>query len=126
MKFMLAAALMLAVALAPGCKKPDQPPVVAAEEAKPLDVAPLEPPVTETAPPATPAARAPVAPPITTIATPPATPAGKTYTVQQGDTIYGISRKLYGSDKRAKDIIAANPGIDANKLKVGQVIKLPS
>lgn len=50
---------------------------------------------------------------------------GGTYTVEKGDTIYSIARKVYGNNARAKDIIAANPGIDPNKIKVGQVLNLP-
>lgn len=52
-------------------------------------------------------------------------PASRTYVVQKGDTIYAISRKLYGSNARAKDIIAANPGINPDRIKVGQVLNLP-
>lgn len=51
--------------------------------------------------------------------------AGGSYVVQKGDTLYGISRKVYGSNARVKDIIAANPGIDPNAIKVGQKIVLP-
>lgn len=51
--------------------------------------------------------------------------AGGTWTVQKGDTLYSISRAVYGSDKKVKDIVAANPGLTPNKIKVGQKIKLP-
>ena len=61
---------------------------------------------------------------------PPATqPAGlqakQTYTVENRDTFYSISRKLFGSDKRAREIQAMNPGVDPTKLKVGQTINVP-
>jgi nucleoid-associated protein YgaU len=51
--------------------------------------------------------------------------AGGSYVVQKGDTLYAISRKVYGSNARVKDIIAANPGIDPNAIKVGQKLVLP-
>ena len=54
------------------------------------------------------------------------TSGAKSYTVKKGDTMYSIARSVFGDQKRAKDIIAANPGIDANKLKIGQVINLPA
>lgn len=50
---------------------------------------------------------------------------GNTYTVQKGDTIFGISRKVYGSNARARDIINANPGINPDRITVGQTINLP-
>lgn len=61
---------------------------------------------------------------------PPATPqpdsqAKRTYTVEKGDTLFSISRKLYGSNQRVKDIKALNPGMDPDKLKVGQTINVP-
>ncbi len=45
-----------------------------------------------------------------------------TYTVQPGEWIYSIGRK-FGLDPSA--VIAANPGIDPNRLVPGQVINLP-
>lgn len=48
-----------------------------------------------------------------------------TYTVKQGDLIRKIAEAQLGSADRWKDIVAANPGIDANKLFVGQKLKLP-
>lgn len=49
----------------------------------------------------------------------------KTYTVAAHDTIYGIARTQLGNGSRAKDIIALNPGIDANHIKPGQVLNMP-
>lgn len=51
--------------------------------------------------------------------------AGGTYVVQKGDTLFAISRKVYGNNSKVKDIIAANPGIDPNNIKVGQKLNLP-
>jgi LysM repeat protein len=61
----------------------------------------------------------------TSVAPRPVEGAGGTYTVQKGDTFYGISRKLFGDNSKAKEIQAMNPGLDPTKLKVGQVINVP-
>jgi len=45
------------------------------------------------------------------------------YVIQPGDTLYSISRRLEVSLSR---IIEANPGIDPNRLRVGQVICIPA
>ncbi|MFA6133205.1 MAG: LysM peptidoglycan-binding domain-containing protein [Phycisphaerae bacterium] len=60
----------------------------------------------------------------------PASPsaAAGTYVVQPGDTFFKIARKLYGEHnvgKRAREIQAANPGLDPRKIKPGQVINVP-
>ena len=44
------------------------------------------------------------------------------YTIQKGDTISAVSYK-YGL--RWQDVVAVNPGIAPNRLRVGQVIQLP-
>jgi LysM repeat protein len=49
----------------------------------------------------------------------------KKYTVQKGDTILGISKKYYGSTEKAAQIIEINNLTDADKLYIGQEIKLP-
>ncbi len=46
----------------------------------------------------------------------------KTYTVQQGETLYGLAKR-YGTT--IDELIAANPGTE-NGLKAGQTIKIPS
>lgn len=50
---------------------------------------------------------------------------GATHTIQKGDTLYSIARKHYGSGNRWQDIVAANPGLDPQKLPVGKTIVLP-
>jgi Tfp pilus assembly protein FimV len=58
---------------------------------------------------------------------------GKTYTVQAKDTLFGIARAQLGGDaapkadvaKYVKALKAANPGIDYDKLKPGQVLNMP-
>ncbi len=51
---------------------------------------------------------------------------GASYTIKSGDTLQKISQSKYGTTKRWKAILKANPQIkDPNKLTVGQKIKLP-
>ena|GEM_PF-758624 len=45
------------------------------------------------------------------------------YVIQAGDTLYSISRRLEVSLDR---ILAANPGINPNRLMIGQVICIPA
>lgn len=56
----------------------------------------------------------------------PATPiAGGSYTVQRGDTLWSIATRHYGSGKRWRDIVGANPGLVPEQMAVGQAIRLP-
>jgi LysM repeat protein len=48
---------------------------------------------------------------------------GSTYTVKSGDTLAGIAARFGVS---LEDLRAANPGVDASALSVGQSIKLPA
>jgi LysM repeat protein len=107
-----------------GCKQQAKGPQTTAVEppVRPMDSLAPAATVQETTPP--PPSVAAVPKPVETAAPTPLVPP-RTYTAQKGDTIYGIARKFFGSDARAKDIIAANPGIDPNKIKVGQVLNLP-
>jgi len=57
---------------------------------------------------------------------PTAPSAEQAYTIQAGDNPWKISAKLFGDGKYAMKIMAANPGVDPAKLKVGQQIKIPS
>jgi len=52
---------------------------------------------------------------------------GNMYRVGKGDTIYTISRKVYGDDSRVRAIMAANADIILNPrdLSVGTFIRLP-
>jgi nucleoid-associated protein YgaU len=51
---------------------------------------------------------------------------GGTYTIKAGDTLQKISLAKYGTTKRWKAILKANPQIkNPDKLIVGQKIKLP-
>ena len=49
-------------------------------------------------------------------------PGGRPYTIQPGDTFFQIAQRL-GLSLQA--LVAANPGIDPNRLQVGQVICIP-
>jgi nucleoid-associated protein YgaU len=55
----------------------------------------------------------------------PASPSGTSYTVKPGDTLIKIARAKYHDASAYKRIAAANPGINPDKLKAGQVITLP-
>jgi nucleoid-associated protein YgaU len=47
------------------------------------------------------------------------------YIVKSGDTLYSIAAQQLGDKQRWREILAANPGIKANDLKVGQVVVIP-
>lgn len=61
----------------------------------------------------------------TPASTPSAPPAAKTYTARRGDTLRSIAKRLYGDEKRWRDIAAANPALNPKKLRQGQIINLP-
>lgn len=126
----LVVAALAAVMILAGCNKPENaapPAPVAPEAATTTDLMPeadmapsgagteAMPPRTSPVPPRNPAYASPAAP---------TDASGKTYTVQKGDTLYSISRKMYGSGKRVKDIQSAN-GLSGDVIKVGQVLTLP-
>ena len=48
-----------------------------------------------------------------------------TYIVKKGDTIMSICKKYYGNTEKLNEIIAVNNIEDADKLYIGQAIKLP-
>jgi nucleoid-associated protein YgaU len=51
----------------------------------------------------------------------------RSYTVVKGDKIWKIAKRMYpGDTKNGVDkILAANPGLDPKKLKIGQVLVIP-
>ena len=55
----------------------------------------------------------------------PAVQAYTSYTVRRGDTLWSIAKQHYNDGQRWKEIVAANPGLDPTKLKVGQQIIVP-
>jgi 5'-nucleotidase/UDP-sugar diphosphatase len=127
-----AVALVLAATLAVGCSNTKKPAANSAvTDIRPSNPAPPPPPppVVQPIQPAQPVQ--PVisdsAPVVTqTISTPTPSVSGSTYTIQKGDTLYKIARAKYGNPTAVKKIIEANPGMDPNKIKVGQKINLPS
>ena len=120
--FVPSVALMLLVGV--GCANKDKP-ATAGTDLQPnsavTDVSAS--PVAYTPPPVSPA-------PVQTITPDPIAPApvastGGSYTVKKGDTLYGIARQKYGDGKQWKKIAAANPGVTASSLKVGQTLVIP-
>lgn len=55
----------------------------------------------------------------------PDTSAATTYVLQAGDTLAEISAAFYGSSQHWRRLLDANPGLDANRLTVGQTIVIP-
>jgi LysM repeat protein len=58
----------------------------------------------------------------------PATPAARSYTVQPGDTLYGISQRYWGNGKYWPALYRANRSkiSDPNLIYAGQVVTIPS
>ncbi len=54
-----------------------------------------------------------------------AAPGPRAYEIQAGDTLAEISAVFYGTPKRWRDIVAANPGLDPAALIPGTRIVLP-
>lgn len=48
-----------------------------------------------------------------------------TYTIQKGDTLWSIAQDAYGDGQKWVDIARANPGLEPEKMSVGQQITLP-
>jgi nucleoid-associated protein YgaU len=48
-----------------------------------------------------------------------------TYLVRSGDTLSEIAQRELGSSRRWQEIVAANPGLDPNRLGVGKKIRIP-
>ena len=56
----------------------------------------------------------------------PATAAGTKYTIKAGDTLSTIAGDFYKDTRKWSVIAKANPGVDPSKLKIGQVINVPT
>ncbi len=76
---------------------------------------------------ATPAVQPNVQPSATT-ARSAATPAGwpKSHTIESGDTLSSISTTYYDSTRHVDLLMKANPALDPRRLKIGDVITIPS
>jgi len=66
-----------------------------------------------------------VAPATTTPTAAPKSAAADTYTVKEGDSIASIWRSISGSERGWEKLLAANPGVDPSRLRIGQVLKVP-
>ncbi|MFZ9913814.1 MAG: LysM peptidoglycan-binding domain-containing protein [Phycisphaerales bacterium] len=56
----------------------------------------------------------------------PESPAVKTVRVREGDTLFAISKRVYGTGNRWKEIAAANGLGDGKNMKVGMELKIAS
>jgi len=56
----------------------------------------------------------------------PAPAPGGSYVVRKGDSLSVISQRVLGTATRWREIVALNPGLDANRLAVGTRIVLPA
>jgi len=133
MRYALITAMLAGLACA-GCNQTKKTVQAGGPEAVPTSGDTVKPPASpggEVTPPAPATSLTSLVPPEPKPVTPAVTPAvaipaaGGTYTVKKGDTFIKIAREVYGDPSRMKDIIAANPGIEPRKLKVGQTIVLP-
>lgn len=50
----------------------------------------------------------------------------QTYTIKQGDTLGSIAKSFYGTTTKWKDIATANQIADPAKIKIGQIINIPT
>lgn len=50
----------------------------------------------------------------------------RTYTIKTGDSLRTIAKQLLGSADRVDELMAANPGVDWTRLRVGQTVGLPT
>ena len=96
-----------------------QPTAPAAPAANPAPADPATKPAAAAAPAAPAAPKPPPAP------EPAATPGGKTYTIKPGDTLWKISKEVYGDATKYPRIIEANPGLNPDNMKVGTKIVIP-
>ncbi len=62
---------------------------------------------------------------VNTNVTAPAAPRGASYTVQRGDTLWSIARKLYGNGQKWQQLAAANGINNPKSLREGQTLVIP-
>lgn len=103
-------------------------PVGGAPAAGAATVAATAPTTTPAAKPATAPAAAPkqAAKPAAAVAAAPKAKGGRTYVVKSGDTLAKIAARECGSSKAASQIASLNPGINPDRIKVGDKLVLPA
>lgn len=94
----------------------------------PATVAAAAPSTTPAAKPAAAPAAAPkqAAKPAAAVAAAPKAKGGRTYVVKSGDTLARIAARECGSSKAASQIASLNPGINPDRIKVGDKLVLPA
>lgn len=75
--------------------------------------------------PLSPAPRSIVTKTATKVVKPSDTAAKRTHTVQPGDTLSEMAQRYYGSHQRWTLIVSGNPGLDPDRLRVGQTLVIP-
>ena len=50
---------------------------------------------------------------------------GTKYKIKKGESLWSIAQSHYGNGNKWKQIAAANPGLNPNKIQAGQTITLP-
>ena len=50
---------------------------------------------------------------------------GGIYIIRNGDTLAGISQRIYGNERMIRALERANPGLDPRRMRIGQKIHLP-
>ena len=107
----------------PPPQAPPAPPIPPTPPPPPTQAQTPPPPVAPQAPPTTPPAQPPTAQAPVVAATPTSFPA--TYIVQAGDSLMGISRRVYGTTTMVERIMEVNGIEDADMIFFGQVLVLP-
>ncbi|HQY87984.1 MAG TPA: LysM peptidoglycan-binding domain-containing protein [Tepidisphaeraceae bacterium] len=59
------------------------------------------------------------------VSTTPAPVASQTYTIQKGDTAWGLAKRYYGDGKQFHKIFEANPGLSEKNFPAGKTITIP-
>ena len=131
MKFVTALTFVIAAVLAAGCDSMNK--TASAPPSDVLNVAPM-PSATPVAAPAPLTVQPPISDnqPVAFTQTAPADASaaasakGSTYTVKKGDTLFSIAKNQLGTGRDWQKIVAVNPGLSPQKLRVGQQIVMPS
>lgn len=136
MRYLVAVSGVLALSLVYGCNKPEpaslhvampaDPPARPMAELKPVEPTLLAP--TKPTPAAVEATNISKPTPLVEAAEPKPAPAKLLcqYVIRRKDTLWSIAQKHLGSGRRYTEILAANPGLEAAKLRIGQRINIPA